>query len=173
MQRDSSLRRYFQIESMERRLFLDATAALNSKGVFVVTGTDADETIAIALSSDGTQVQATLGGAVLGSATLADVESISVNAGAGADTVTVDAAITNRTIVRGGDGNDTLTDASGKAALSGGSGDHTINLNGAIPTSSSGDTTTTSRLKARTRSVGGGGVGGCVGGARAGSGSAD
>src|SRR3954452_79474 len=113
MQRDSSLRQYFQIESMERRLFLDATAALNSKGVFVVTGTDAAETIAIGLSSDGTQVQATLAGTVLGSAALADVKGISVNAGAGDDTVTIDAAITKRTSVRGGDGNDTLTDNSG------------------------------------------------------------
>src|SRR3954447_3923167 len=153
MQRDSSLRRYFQIESMERRLFLDATAALNSKGVFVVTGTDAAETIAVALSSDGTKVQATLGGTVLGEATLTDVKAITVNAGAGDDTVTIDAAVTKRTVVRGGDGNDTLTDASGKAALSGGSGNDTINLNGAAPASSSSDTTTTTTpgRKVRTR----------------------
>src|SRR5215212_9797527 len=63
----------FEIENMESRLFLDASATLNSRGVFVVTGTDAAETIEITYSADGTNVQANLGGSLLGEAAVADV----------------------------------------------------------------------------------------------------
>ena len=99
----------FDIEPIEPRLFLDATAALSSRGVLVVTGTSANETIEIKLNDDTTKVQALLGGTLLGEADVDDVRALSVSAGAGDDTVTVDASVTKRTVVRGGSGNDTLT----------------------------------------------------------------
>src|SRR4051794_31071934 len=57
-------------EVLEGRTLLAATAVLNSRGIFKVTGTDAAETIDIALNSAGDKVQATLGGTLLGEATL-------------------------------------------------------------------------------------------------------
>src|ERR1700712_5540766 len=99
-------RQFVQLENLESRRLLAATAALNDNDQFVVTGTDAGETITISLDSAGTNVQASVDGTVVGTAAVADVRGISVDAGAGDDTVTVDADITFRVGVHGGDGND-------------------------------------------------------------------
>src|SRR5262245_15873300 len=90
-------------EFLEPRRLLDASATLDSRGVFRVTGTDNGETIDIVMSSDGTKVQAKLNDSLLGEAAVGDVRAILVSALAGNDTVTIDAAITKRTAVRGGD----------------------------------------------------------------------
>src|SRR2546429_8367573 len=96
-----------KIESLESRWLLAASAAVDDYGRCVVTATDAGETIA--LTSDGTTITATVDGTSVGTAAAADVKAVVVKAGAGDDTVTVDAAVDKRVGVSGGDGNDTIT----------------------------------------------------------------
>src|SRR5262245_51411458 len=58
----------FGVEQLESRRLLDGTASIDDHQVFRVAGTDSDDTITIALSADGTKVQASLGGTVIGEA---------------------------------------------------------------------------------------------------------
>src|SRR5438046_7059118 len=97
------------IELLESRCLLAVTAALNDNNVFVVTGTDAADDITITMNADATMVQAKSGSTVLGEAAVADVRFIKVDAGAGDDTITVDATVTKRISIDAGDGNDTIT----------------------------------------------------------------
>jgi len=130
-------------EMLESRTLLAATATLGTKGLFSVVGTDAGETIAIALSSDATKVQATVDGTVVGEADVASVKWISVDAGLGDDTVTVDAAITQRVFVKGGDGADTITLNNASGGAFGGAGNDIISEPEPDPISSPVARTTT------------------------------
>src|SRR5207248_10713061 len=73
--RRSRMPRYpVKIESLESRwLLAAASAAVDDFGRFVVTGTDAGETIA--LTSDGTTITATVDGTSVGTAPAADVHA--------------------------------------------------------------------------------------------------
>src|SRR5216110_3128036 len=100
-----TLRNPNHIESLETRRLLAATVELTEHGLLKVTGTDAGETISLALNSDSSKVEVKVDGTVVGSEAVGDVHGIFVDAGAGDDTVTVGADITQRVGVVGGDGN--------------------------------------------------------------------
>src|SRR5438552_6985647 len=107
------------IESLESRRLLHGFHGFGGGGfddsttVLKVNGTDANDTINVALASDGKTLQATSAdGTVLASADVSTVRYVYVTAGAGADTVNVDANVTKRVVILGGDGNDTINVAS-------------------------------------------------------------
>ena len=125
---------HFLPEPLEGRKLLAATAVLNSRGIFKITGTDDAETIELALNSAGDMVQATLGGTLLGEAEVDAVRAIQITSLGGNDTVTVADTLEDRVLVRAGSGDDTVTVNSPRAVIYGGEGLNTLIANGDGPT---------------------------------------
>lgn len=117
------------LEQLETRRLLAASAVLSSRGVFIVTGSEAADSISVALSSDGTKVQATdtATNTLIGEADLASVKSMRIYSGGGDDSVTVDSTITFRVSIDAGAGNDTLVvNSTGSNSVFAGDGNDTV-----------------------------------------------
>jgi Ca2+-binding RTX toxin-like protein len=116
-----------QIDKLEARRLL-AFATLNpSIGHLNVTGTDSGDTITVARSSDGSQVDVTLNGTTESFARNG-LREVIVDAGAGDDTVSVETAININ--VQGGDGNDSITGVGGNDVFEGDAGNDTLSGGG-------------------------------------------
>jgi len=79
-----------------------------------IKGTSADDVVIIAIdTADGTKLDVTFNG-VVSKFTLSKIRRITADMGAGADKVTIDAAVTIGSQLKGGDGADTLIGGGGK-----------------------------------------------------------
>ena len=99
------------------------TAAV-SDGLLDIKGTPAAEDIAV--SSDGTHLLVKDNGAMVGSFAIAGLTGIMVSAKGGADTISVDRAVTLQTTLMGGGGADSITAGGGSSVLIGGGGSDTL-----------------------------------------------
>jgi Ca2+-binding RTX toxin-like protein len=92
----------------------------------MIKGTSGDDVVTVAPdAADPTLVDVTFNG-VTSMFSMSRIKRIQADLKAGNDTMTVDPAITIRTDIHGGDGNDTLAAGSGKSKLMGGAGDDNL-----------------------------------------------
>ena len=103
------------LEQLERRNTPSMTAVFGP--TVVVHGTSADDTITVAVVSGLLEVD----GVPVAPADA--IQNVRVNAGEGSDAVLLDASVTQRVIVFGGTGDDTLSGGSGNDRLYGQQGD--------------------------------------------------
>jgi Ca2+-binding RTX toxin-like protein len=141
--RSTSSRRFVpELHSLGERIVPAVTVFVSSPGNLMVFGDSADNTITVSRTPKGTiQVNGTaipFGGGVL---TVAQTALITVAAGPGNDTVTLNT--TNGSLPKatllGGKGNDTLTGGSSSDQLTGGVGNDTITGGAGNDTVSLGD----------------------------------
>ncbi len=97
-----------------------------TSGALLVNGTSGDDTIG--LTSDGTNVTATLNGTASQAYALSSITSIVVNGNAGNDTITIDSSLPASlgVSVQGGPGDDTIIGGPGNDTLGGGQGNDSI-----------------------------------------------
>jgi Ca2+-binding RTX toxin-like protein len=114
------------LNSTESGPFNVISFATFSGGALTVNGTAGDD--AIGLTSDGTNVTATLNGTASPAFTLSSVTSITVNGNAGSDSITLDSSLpsTLGVSVQGGPGDDTIIGGPGNDTLGGGQGNDSI-----------------------------------------------
>ena len=128
---------FSEIEMLESRLCLSAAltpgATLSSSGVLSVVGDrNAANTINVGLSSDGTQIETTIGSDT-NSFALADVKRVVVLGGDEADTIDVDLGGANldfSTVIIGRAGDDTISGGDENDVIWGRSGDDVIDAGG-------------------------------------------
>src|SRR5688500_13426303 len=101
---------------------LAATATLHSNGLLQITGTDGDDVLTI--SRKGEQVVVQLN-AKTKSFPTSGIRSLKVDGGAGNDALKITTGVRSG-VLRGGDGNDTLTGGDGFDTLDGGAGKDSI-----------------------------------------------
>jgi Ca2+-binding RTX toxin-like protein len=98
-------------------------AWLSPGGNLIVEGTTGNDQIAVGVTRDRTKLTVTLNRAMLGTVPLASVTGrIDVQAGTGADRVTISPKVTKPVLIDGGPGNDTLIGGAGNDTLLGESG---------------------------------------------------
>ncbi len=102
-------------DSLEARKLLSSSLV---GGVLTVTGTNGNDTIALAISGPNIKVSQT--GAANKFFATGSVQKIVVNALGGKDSVTIGSTITKPATLNGGAGNDTLTGGGGNDMLNGG-----------------------------------------------------
>jgi probable HAF family extracellular repeat protein len=97
-----------------------------SSGTLTVNGTSGDD--AIGLTSDGTNVTATLNGTASQAFAISSVTSLTVNGNAGNDSITIDSTMPASlgVSVQGGPGDDTIIGGPGNDTLGGGQGNDSI-----------------------------------------------
>jgi Ca2+-binding RTX toxin-like protein len=113
-----------ELQNLEDRLMMAVTPVTIafSRGLLTVTGTAAADQITITDSGNSWTIA---DGSWSITKTLA-VTSLSVNSGAGDDSITIDSSVTCKTVLAGGAGNDTLIASSGLTTLNGGVGDDSL-----------------------------------------------
>src|SRR4051794_2637873 len=124
------------VEVLELRRMLSATL---DAGVWHITGDEAgpaaDVIVVEATPQDAGTLQATINGTVVGTAPVAGLTSVEVDAGAGNDRVTMGFNLPDVAVqVLGGDGNDRLTGSGGDETLIGGAGNDRLDGGGANDT---------------------------------------
>jgi len=130
-------------ELLERRVLLAATttaaAVVDHLGVLHVHGTDGGDSIDVLRTGDEVVVFVEPLGTQTTTYDVASLQSITVEAGAGDDAVTIDERIGLPADVTGGAGNDTLVGGAGHDRLDGGAGDDTLDGRGGADFMSGGD----------------------------------
>lgn len=100
--------------------------AINGGTQLTITGTTGNDQITLQQTADGLMVGNTGGWTVTQTGTY---KKIKIDAGAGNDTVTIDASVTTNCDVLGNAGNDTLLGGAGDDTLNGGLGNDSLNGN--------------------------------------------
>ncbi len=118
-----------QIQALEARLLLSASASLAASGALTVNGTSGDDVVRVTLDAvNPKQLDVIVNGATQSFAA-SSVKSVTVNAGSGNDDVEVlelNGPINVPMTLLGGSGNDTLVGGSGNDYIDGGAGNDTI-----------------------------------------------
>jgi uncharacterized protein YkwD len=122
----ASPRARLNVVRLEDRTVPAVTASLVN-GLLTVYGDGADNQITLNLSNGNYSI-----GGVAQTYVASAVRAITIDAGDGNDVVTVSPSVTTKTLIFGGNGNDTLTGGSGSDEIYGGMGNDTINGGGGI-----------------------------------------
>src|SRR5262245_9127985 len=121
------------IETLEDRRMLSASLV---GGILKVTGGAGDDTIN--LSTDTTRITVGING-VNKRFTRAQVKTISIVSGDGADTITINSGIKQQITIKAGEGNDTVNGGSGREIIFGQGGDDNLLGNGGSDQIQGGD----------------------------------
>ena len=118
-------------EPLEQRFALAVTFA---GGTWTITGdgnaADLDDTIVVDRNpANARQLRATVNGVVVGTRLESTVKLLRITGGRGDDAITIDVPGNTRirTVLNGGDGNDSILGSDGVDVIVGGTGDDTLN----------------------------------------------
>ncbi|MFT3786489.1 MAG: calcium-binding protein [Tepidisphaeraceae bacterium] len=123
--RSSSRRKFVTIERLMPRTLLAASTALASDGILSITGTDGNDRITVLAHPVLMNVMQVVINDATSSFLLGDVLRVSIDAGAGSDTIRIDGsldALYLQSSILAGDGNDRVYGSAGQDLIDGGRG---------------------------------------------------